>query len=150
MRTGTTAAGTPGSSWLMGRFFIALMSRSFSVIHHGKSWNRHDARRDFSTHIAIGWQLRLAHLAQHTEGAAATAFVLVNWHPCISYQLLVLAISVPGVTSFSGPSAFGLISKSKISVGIQSVAQALGISTMPLICPSTGAVPRIESACSPL
>src|SRR5262245_29050334 len=42
-----------------------------------------------------------------------------------------------------GPAALGLISKSKISVGIASVQQALGMSTMPLMRPSTGAVPRI-------
>jgi len=41
--------------------------------------------------------------------------------------------SIPGVTFLVGPSALGLTSKSKISVGNQSVAQALGISTTPLI-----------------
>ena len=34
--------------------------------------------------------------------------------------------------------------QSKISVGSHSVAQALGMSTTPLIWPCTGAVPRIE------
>jgi len=47
-----------------------------------------------------------------------------------------------------GPFAFGMTSKSKISVGNQSVAQALGTSTTPLICPWTGAVPRMEYACA--
>src|SRR5690606_19324064 len=51
--------------------------------------------------------------------------------------------SIPPVTFFVGPSAEGFTSKSKISVGNQRVAQALGISTTPLICPCTGAQPRI-------
>jgi hypothetical protein len=37
-----------------------------------------------------------------------------------------------------------MMSKSKISVGSHSVAQAFGTSTTPLMCPCTGAVPRIE------
>ena len=55
---------------------------------------------------------------------------------------LVLATSAPE-TAFVGPEAFGRMSKSKISVGIARVQQAFGMSTMPLIRPSTGAVPRI-------
>lgn len=62
----------------------------------------------------------------------------------------VLATSAVPVMIFFGPSAFGFRSKSKISVGSHKVAQAFGISTTPLIWPSTGAVPRIATACSPL
>ncbi|GJE73014.1 hypothetical protein CHKEEEPN_4576 [Methylorubrum podarium] len=36
------------------------------------------------------------------------------------------------------------MSKSKMPVGIQSVAQAFGLSTTPEMWPWTGAVPRIE------
>ena len=43
-----------------------------------------------------------------------------------------------------GPADDGMMSKSKISVGSHSVAQALGMSTTPLIWPWHGAVPRIE------
>jgi hypothetical protein len=46
-------------------------------------------------------------------------------------------------TCLLGPALLGLMSNAKISVGIASVAQALGISTMPLMRPSTGAVPKI-------
>ncbi len=46
--------------------------------------------------------------------------------------------------NFVGPSAPGLMSKSKIFVGIQRVAQAFGMSTTPEMWPWTGAVPRIE------
>ena len=52
------------------------------------------------------------------------------------------ARSVPP-TIFVGPSAFGVMSKLKMSVGRYSVAQAFGMSTIPLILPCTGAVPRI-------
>lgn len=44
---------------------------------------------------------------------------------------------------FFGPAEQGVMSKSKISVGTNTVAQALGMSTMPLMWPSTGAVPRM-------
>jgi hypothetical protein len=53
-------------------------------------------------------------------------------------------IGTPPLTCLIGPAALGIRSKSKISVGSQSVAQALGISTTPEICPWHGAVPRIE------
>src|SRR5215472_2032145 len=43
-----------------------------------------------------------------------------------------------------GPAADGKTSKSKISVGNHSVAQALGTSTTPEMWPWHGAVPRIE------
>jgi hypothetical protein len=45
---------------------------------------------------------------------------------------------------FTGPADDGMMSKSKISVGSHSVAQALGTSTTPEIWPWHGAVPRIE------
>src|ERR1035437_5909925 len=51
--------------------------------------------------------------------------------------------STPPLMCFIGPADDGMISKSKISVGKYSVAQAFGISTTPLICPCTGATPRI-------
>ena len=43
-----------------------------------------------------------------------------------------------------GPADDGMMSKSKISVGSHSVAQALGTSTTPEMWPWHGAVPRIE------
>src|SRR5882724_9866717 len=48
-----------------------------------------------------------------------------------------------------GPADDGMMSKSKISVGSHSVAQALGTSTTPEMWPWHGAVPRIEYACAP-
>jgi hypothetical protein len=43
----------------------------------------------------------------------------------------------------AGPAALGMMSKPKMYLGSHSVAQALGISTTPEICPRTGAVPSI-------
>ena len=61
------------------------------------------------------------------------------------------AKSEPAGTELAdGPSAEGVMSKLKISVGIAKVAQALGISTIPLIRPSTGAVPRMAYAWAPV
>ena len=48
-------------------------------------------------------------------------------------------MSSPEMTAESGD---GRVSNSKISVGMASVQEALGISTMPLIRPSTGTVLR--------
>ena len=53
-------------------------------------------------------------------------------------------MSTPPLMPPLGPSAPGLMSKSKISVGSHNVAQELGMSTTPLMCPCTGAVPRME------
>ncbi|MNG38500.1 hypothetical protein D3C84_1262300 [compost metagenome] len=46
--------------------------------------------------------------------------------------------------NFTGPEAFGLMSKSKMPVGSHSVAHEFGTSTTPLMWPCTGAVPKIE------
>jgi len=58
-------------------------------------------------------------------------------------------MSTPPWMCLTGPDADGWISKSKISVGSQSVAHELGISTTPLMCPCTGAQPSSEYACAP-
>ncbi len=51
--------------------------------------------------------------------------------------------------NLTGPAAEGRMSKSKISVGTQTVAQEFGMSTTPEKWPWTGAHPRIECACAP-
>ena len=51
--------------------------------------------------------------------------------------------STPPLMCLMGPADEGMMSKSKISVGRYSVAQAFGISTTPLIWPCTGATPRM-------
>jgi hypothetical protein len=54
-----------------------------------------------------------------------------------------VGMSTPPLMCLMGPDAFGITSKSKMSVGSHSVAQAFGISTTPEMWPCTGAVPRI-------
>jgi hypothetical protein len=46
-----------------------------------------------------------------------------------------MGMSIPPLTCLMGPAALGMTSKSKISVGSHNVAQALGMSTTPEICP---------------
>jgi hypothetical protein len=60
-----------------------------------------------------------------------------------SYLSGDVGMSMPPLMCLVGPAALGMMSKSKMSVGSHSVAQALGISTTPEICPCTGAVPSI-------
>jgi hypothetical protein len=64
-------------------------------------------------------------------------------HPLVVLFQLAVDTPIPAGTECFGPDAFGRISKSNISVGIASVQQAFGMSTMPLMRPSTGAVPKI-------
>ena len=77
-------------------------------------------------------------------GLAAAADILAAASHYVSMlDQLVFARSTPPLTPANGPEAVGVISKLKISVGKYSVAQAFGISTIPLMRPSTGAVPRM-------
>ena len=55
-----------------------------------------------------------------------------------------IGIWMSPVMCLIGPADDGMMSKSKISVGSHSVAQALGMSTTPEMWPWHGAVPRIE------
>jgi hypothetical protein len=84
-----------------------------------------------------------SHWALRGEDAAGAAGIVVNWHPHRSYKSGASGSVTPGLTILLGPEALGRISKSKISVGKYKVAQAFGMSTTPLMCPWTGAVPRI-------
>ena len=91
---------------------------------------------------AGGSRPRLRHRALLVERAVGVALEFVDWHGGPSPHFTT-ARSCPCGTDAVGPLAAGSTGKSNISVGIASVAQAFGISTMPLMRPSTGAVPRI-------
>jgi hypothetical protein len=54
-----------------------------------------------------------------------------------------MGMSMPPLMYVNGPSALGITSNAKMSIGNHNVAQALGISTTPEMWPCTGAVPRI-------
>lgn len=119
---------------------------------------------------AVGTGRRLRGTRKGTdliEGSMFGAFKFVQWHgdpltsgtavpeasqsvddagfadelPTLT-QVTLARSALVGMEIF-GPFALGRMSKLKISLGIARVAQALGISTMPLIRPSTGAVPRM-------
>jgi hypothetical protein len=81
----------------------------------------------------LGLQLGLAKARHRTSSAARLE----------SLDYVTTAKSLPGGTDSVGPAALGVMSKSKISVGMAKVAHAFGMSTMPLIRPSTGAVPKM-------
>src|SRR5688572_12156205 len=82
------------------------------------------------------------------EGSVFWTFVFVDRHlgslAWLGFtRYLTTAKSTSEVTDFCGPLALGLMSNEKISVGKASVAHALGMSTMPLMRPSMGAVPKM-------
>src|SRR5689334_15070055 len=94
---------------------------------------------------ACGGIVALARRPQRLEAAALAAGVVVGGHGRVRQaRSCESGMSMLPSIIFTGPAAFGLMSKSKICVGSQSVAQELGTSTTPLMWPCTGAVPRIE------
>src|SRR5690606_20646642 len=147
MAAAAAAARAPRAARLVRRLLVALVCRAPGAVHDGQPRRRQNARAERAAG-AVRRQPGIAHLAQGAEGAAVGTGVFVDGHRMVPQE--AAGMSGPGVTSFSGPSALGLRSKSKISVGSHRVAQALGMSTTPLMWPSTGAVPRMESAWAPL
>ena len=111
-------------------------------IHPGQA--RRGQHRPTRRGSAPGTQVRslkLRHRTHRRERAARVAQVVIHRH---GYRSGASGMSTPPLIPPLGPSAPGLMSKSKISVGSQSVAQEFGMSTTPLMCPCTGAVPKIE------
>lgn len=102
---------------------------------------------------AVYGGIAFAHGSQFGERATRGALVFIQGHTGSPEWIVdrdesvmlqpAMARSAPPLTMISGPDALGMMSKSKISAGIHNVAQALGMSTMPLMCPSTGAVPKM-------
>ena len=97
-----------------------------------------------------GARLRFAVPRQRVRGGKASAFIagiFIERHanPFLFRFYLSgdIGMSTPPLMCLTGPSAFGITSKSNISVGNHKVAHAFGISTTPLMCPCTGAVPRM-------
>lgn len=154
----------------------ALVHRSCAAREHGARRQIGRAEQSLAALPTFRARRGLAHLCDRPrqfERPMFTALKFVNRHPDLAFVLmfafhvelagaalipftkscagtqcyLATARSLPAGTDLAlGPSAVGVMSKSKISVGMASVAQAFGISTMPLIRPSTGAVPKIAYA----
>src|SRR5262245_49080775 len=112
------------SSALVGRVRLSRFGRERGERGRGDApaGSRCAARRAGEGRVALG------HRAQGLEGAAAMAAVFVGRHE-LSYLSGDIGMSVALLTALTGPLALGRMSKSKICVGSQSVAQALGIST---------------------
>jgi hypothetical protein len=144
--------------------------RNPRLCRHGRAIRRseNDARRACLALRTIERQLVFRHRSYLREGPAIPAEIFVDRHdvllddlpirflhaaalhsPCRRVALVPaylsgdVGISTPPLMCLMGPDAFGITSKSKMSVGSHSVAQAFGISTTPEMWPCTGAVPRI-------
>src|SRR6478752_2283263 len=88
-------------------------------------------------------RLGLRHRPLLVEVAVRVTFEFVDRHGGSCGGYLATAKSWPCGTEAVGPLAEGKIGKLNISVGMAKVAQAFGMSTMPLTRPSTGAVPKM-------
>jgi hypothetical protein len=84
---------------------------------------------------------RLFPLSQRTSPAARRR--AGRCRPRRLYLSGDIGMSIPPLMCLIGPSAPGITSNAKMSVGSHNVAQALGMSTTPEMWPCTGAVPRI-------
>ena len=110
--------------------FIALMSDAVFRTHRAKIDNRENSRRTLSTVRTGRRPAALRNVPEFLKRSAVGAFVFVNRHG-VSY--FATDKSVLPLSIFFGPSAFGMMSNLKISVGRKTVAQAFGISTIPLM-----------------
>jgi len=147
----------------MGAALVRSKSMAAFRRHIGEMRNRERPGRIRTAFRAFIRRFIFRHGAHCRKRAADVAEIIVNWHDCHpgfvdggthgaawrrpvpakDYLSGDIGISTPPLICFIGPSAFGMMSNSKISVGSHSVAQALGISTTPEMCPCTGAVPRM-------
>ena len=147
----------------MRRALVGGMGRAGMRGHRRQRRRRQDgAPRDALARRAAATGIPLVDRAQHGKAAAMVTEIVVDRHARTSWeggcgsrharepprfrQSSDRGRSTPPAMCRIGPAAVGLMSNSKISVGSQSVAQAFGMSTTPLMCPCTGAVPRIEYA----
>jgi hypothetical protein len=122
--------------------FVPVTRDSFAAL---ASCDPGDAQDSRARHVACGTGLRgseLGHGPLQLEDAVSGALVFVKGH---GGPHVTDARSFPSGIIGTG-ALLGRMSMAKISVGMASVAQALGMSTIPLIRPSTGAVPKIAYA----
>jgi hypothetical protein len=123
---------------LVTTLLVAIARDHLTRFHLRQARRTQDAP---GTITAIGTRLGQRGVAQAANGfkhAVRSALVFVHRHDQSAFAKSMLPFSI-----LIGPLALGLMSNAKISVGIASVAHALGMSTMPLMRPSIGAVPKI-------
>jgi hypothetical protein len=134
-RASAISALTTGSRnpWRMRAPLVGRQGRAPCRIHRRemRGRDRHPRRRSTAIRARLGG-LELRHRPECLEWAALRTVVFVERHGR-AYLSGDNGTSTSPLRYFVGPAAFGRISKSKISVGRYSVAQALGISTTPLI-----------------
>jgi len=146
---------------------LALVRRHAEEIRRSQD----DTRRRCFALRAILRIVAFRHRPHVLERTAIVTEIFVDWHcvsPCQScsrmragcgaaevavphpvargeaYLSGEIGIWISPLICLIGPADDGITSKSKISVGSHSVAQAFGTSTTPEIWPWHGAVPRIE------
>jgi hypothetical protein len=126
----------------MGALLVRGVSATPAGVHPREVWcGEKGAGRRYGAVRARQRLAELRHGAERREGAARPAGIVVDRHQFRSGES---GIETEPSRNFVGPAAVGLMSNSKMPVGIQSVAQAFGMSTTPEMWPWTGAVPRIE------
>lgn len=153
-----TAAAALRTSRLMCAALVARPGVARRCAHHGESRCRGESHRVCAAIRTRYGQVAFRDAAQHVRGAVVGTMEFIDGHQesssarrptdaarvsCRAMGYEATARSLPPRSINFGPSALIEISKSKIPVGSHRVAHAFGISTMPLMCPSTGAVPRI-------
>jgi hypothetical protein len=134
--------GTDGQRRLVGAPLIAISRGDLRPRHPPHAGGAENARSFAPAYGTRGRRIELAHRSLLVEKTVSGALVLVDGH---AFLYLAIARSVPEGTIGIAPDV-GFTSNVKISVGIASVAHAFGMSTIPLIRPSTGAVPKIAYA----
>src|ERR1700754_3431689 len=98
--------------------------------HIGKRWCCEKSAPGLSPAIRAGQRIvAFAHGTECGENTAFPTLVIINRHRSPQFTSGDNGIETPPEMAFTGPDAVGMISKSKMSVGSQSVAQAFGIST---------------------
>ena len=144
----------------MSALFIAIPGRAVAPFHDGQPRHRDHPPCCSITGRTRRRHIAFAHPPQLGKGAASHAIEFVKWHIIRSSQhagspfspaarvtrippaennlmrmfdYWTIARSVSPLRYLVGPASLMRMSKSKISVGSHKVAQALGISTMPLI-----------------
>src|SRR3984957_14083127 len=151
---------------LVGGVGLALVRRHAEEVRGGQD---HARRFAFASRTVLR-RIAFRHRPHVRERAAIVAEIFVNRHFLFPHPSLTNAnggcgaaepqpsripsrrdylscesgIWMSPLMCLIGPADDGMMSKSKISVGNHSVAQALGTSTTPEIWPWHGAVPRIE------
>jgi hypothetical protein len=116
--------------------FINIARSASSRVQPGESGcGEQRARRHPATLFARLGLLEFRHRPQRGKRPALRTKIVVYRHCRPRQRSGARGIATPLFTPPLGPEAPGLMSKSKISVGSQSVAHEFGMSTTPLMCP---------------